>query len=112
MKKFLQALFHYKTAASLKSDDSNIQYELGALLALVVSPHVYNCQYMRISANHNSLGCEQPSGLDVNQSLNAQDTLPGLISCAGVTGSVGTTYMSCTCNTDGWTGHTRLLHMY
>ena len=29
--------------------------------------------YMRISENHNSLGCEQPLGLDVNQSLNAQD---------------------------------------
>ena len=28
--------------------------------------------YMRISVNHNFLGCEQPAGLDVNQSLDAQ----------------------------------------
>ena len=28
--------------------------------------------YMRISKNHNSLGCEQPLGLDVNQSPDAQ----------------------------------------
>ena len=44
--------------------------------------------------NHNSLGCKQPSGLDVKQSPNAQDVfrpIPGLISCAGVTGSVGIT---------------------
>ena len=44
--------------------------------------------------NHNSLGREWPSGLDVKQSPNAQDTfrpIPGLISCAGVTGSVGVT---------------------
>ena len=41
--------------------------------------------------NHDSLGCEQPSGLDVSQSLNVQDAIPGLISCAGVTGSVGIT---------------------
>ena len=37
--------------------------------------------------DHNSLGCEQPSGLDVNQSLNVQDTfwpIPVLISCIGV----------------------------
>ena len=42
-------------------------------------------KYMRISKNHNSLGCEQPLGLDVNQSPNAQDVfqpIPGLISCA------------------------------
>ena len=42
--------------------------------------------------NHNALGCERPSGLDVKQSPNAQDVfqpIPGLISCAGVTGSVG-----------------------
>jgi hypothetical protein len=40
---------------------------------------------MRISTNHNSLGCEQPLGLDVEQSPNAQDAfrpIPGLISCA------------------------------
>ena len=43
--------------------------------------------YMRISKNHNSLGCEQPLGLDVNQSPDAQDAfrpIPGLISCAGM----------------------------
>ena len=42
---------------------------------------------VHIHENHNSLGCEQPPGLDVNQSLNAQDTfqpMPGLISCARV----------------------------
>ena len=41
-----------------------------------------------IRGNHNSLGCEQPSGLAVNQSLNAEGTfqpIPGLISCTGVT---------------------------
>ena len=50
--------------------------------------------YVRVSENHNSLGYEQSPGLDVNQSLNAQDTfqpIPGLISCVGVTGSVGAT---------------------
>ena len=50
---------------------------------------------MRISETYNSLGCKQPSGLDVNQSLNAQDVfrpIPGLISCTGVTGSVGATH--------------------
>ena len=44
--------------------------------------------------NHNSLGREQPLGLDIKQSPNAQDALrpiPGLISCTGVTGSVGIT---------------------
>ena len=48
--------------------------------------------YMRISTNHNSLGCEQLQGLDVKQSPNAQDAfrpMPGLFSCAGVTGSTG-----------------------
>ena len=57
--------------------------------------------------------------VDVKQSPNAQDVfrpIPGLVSCAGVTGSVGITrhvqlyiymYMyrctcACTCNTDGW----------
>ena len=36
---------------------------------------------MRISKKHNSLGCEQPLGLDVNQSPDAQDAfrpIPGL----------------------------------
>ena len=50
--------------------------------------------YMRISKNHSSLGCEQPLGLDVNQSPDAQDAfrpIPALISCAGATGSVGVT---------------------
>ena len=44
--------------------------------------YMYMC--MRISVNHNSLGCKQPSGLDVNQSLNVQDAfrpILGLISC-------------------------------
>ena len=44
--------------------------------------------------NHNSLGRERPSGLDVKQSPDVQDVfqpIPGLISCAGVTGSVGIT---------------------
>ena len=44
--------------------------------------------------NHNSLGCKQPLGVDIKQSPNAQDMfqpIPGLISCAGVTGSVGIT---------------------
>ena len=44
--------------------------------------------------NHNSLGCEQPLGLDVNQSPDVQDAfrpIPGLISCTGATGSVGVT---------------------
>ena len=59
--------------------------------------HVRICTYTCILGyqsilNHNSLGCERPSGLDVKQSPNAQDVfwpIPGLISCAGVTGSVG-----------------------
>ena len=47
---------------------------------------IYTCMYMymRISKNHNSLGREQPLGLDVNQSPAAQDAfwpIPGLISC-------------------------------
>ena len=58
--------------------------------------YMYNvvCMYMRIPENHNSLGCEQPPGLDVNQSLIAQDAfwpILGLISCAGATRSVGVT---------------------
>ena len=36
-----------------------------------VSMLVNTVQY-RISKNHNSLGCEQPLGLDVNQSPDAQ----------------------------------------
>ena len=44
--------------------------------------------YMRILVNHKCfVGCKQPQGLDVNQSLSAQDTfrpIPDLISCAGV----------------------------
>ena len=41
---------------------------------------------------HNSLGCEWLLGLDVT--VTVQDVfrpIPGLISCAGVTGSVGVT---------------------
>jgi len=44
--------------------------------------------------NHNSLGYERPSCLDVKQSPSVQDAfrpIPGLISCAEVTGSVGIT---------------------
>ena len=55
---------------------------------------LHTCMYMRISKNYNSLGCEQPLGLDVNQSPDVQDAfrpIPGLISCAGTTGSVGVT---------------------
>ena len=51
--------------------------------------NLYICTHMRISVNHNSLGCKQPPGLDVKQSLNEQDMfrpIPGLISCTGVTG--------------------------
>ena len=56
--------------------------------------------YMRIAENHNSLGCEQPPGLDVNQSLIAQDAfLPHQLhwsdrECGH--------YVSFACNTDGW----------
>ena len=46
---------------------------------------------VKISVNHNSLGCEQPPGLDVNQSQDVFLPIPGLIRCAGVTGSVGIT---------------------
>ena len=52
------------------------------------------CTGARMIKNHNSLGREWPSGQDVKQSPNAQDAfrpIPGLISCAGVTGSVGIT---------------------
>ena len=51
------------------------------------------CTYTGIE-NHNSLRRERPSGLDVKQSPNVQDAfrpIPGLISWAGVTGSVGIT---------------------
>ena len=44
--------------------------------------------HVNMYENINSLGCEQ--GLDVEQSPNAQDAfqpMPGLFSCAGVTGS-------------------------
>ena len=55
------------------------------------------CIYANIRENHNSLSHERPSGLhvEVKQSPNMQDTFrptPGLISCAGVTGSVGITH--------------------
>ena len=58
---------------------------------LVLPPCVCTCK------NHNSLGHEQPSDLhvDVKQSPNAQYTfqpMPGLISCTGVTRSVGITH--------------------
>ena len=59
--------------------------------------HVHICTYTCILGyqsilNHNSLDHERPSGLDVKQSPNKQDVfqpIPDLISCAGVTGSVG-----------------------
>ena len=51
------------------------------------------CMYMSKSMNHNSLGCEQPCiyhrGLNVKMA-NVHDAflpIPGIISCAGVTGS-------------------------
>ena len=50
--------------------------------------------FYHVHENHNSLGREQPLSLDVKQSPNVQDAfwpIPGLISCAGVTGSVGIT---------------------
>ena len=56
------------------------------MILLLVSPFL-----MRISTNHNSLGCELQD-LDVEQSPNVQDAfrpMPGLFSCAGVSGSVG-----------------------
>ena len=34
--------------------------------------HIQSVMYMKISKNHNSLGCEQPLGLDVNQSPDVQ----------------------------------------
>ena len=54
---------------------------------------MYNTYFdhVSVSENYNSLGCEQPSGLDINQSLNAQGEfrpIPDLIRCTGVTGSV------------------------
>ena len=63
--------------------------------------HTCTCMYMSKSMNHNSLGCEQPciyhTGLNVNMA-NVHDTflsIPGIISCAGVTGSGYT--CTCTC---------------
>ena len=53
--------------------------------------------------NHNSLGCEQPSGLRMNsQPITGCVFWPitGLISCAGVTGRVGMHYTSHTHNTE------------
>ena len=58
--------------------------------------HCAHLMYMSKIKNHNSLGHKRPLGLDVQQSPNAQDTfqpIPGLISCAGVTGSVGIMYV-------------------
>ena len=77
---------------------------------------------MRISENHNSLGCEQPLGLDVNQSPDAQGAfwpMPGLISCTGATGSVGVTCHAHATQMAGLkypleptaAGSTRLLHV-
>ena len=55
--------------------------------------------------NHNSMAANSLQGLDVEQSPNAQDAfrpMPGLFSCAGVTGSVGVLHHVYTYNTDGW----------
>ena len=56
--------------------------------------HVHVLPAIHVHENHNSLGRELPLGLDVKQSPDAQDAfrpIPGLISRAGVTGSVGIT---------------------
>ena len=57
--------------------------------------------YMRISKNHNSLGCKQPLCLDVNQSPDVQDTNARPHQLCWGDRECGR-YMSCTCNTDGW----------
>ena len=47
------------------------------------------------STAHGEILPERPSGLDVKQLPNTQDAfwpIPGLISCAGETGSVGITH--------------------
>ena len=67
-----------------------------------------HCRHESIG-NHNSLGRERPSGLDVKQFPNVQDMfqlIPGLISCAGVTGSVGITRHACAIHIAG------LMYMY
>ena len=51
------------------------------------------------SSGLSSPGQERPSAIDVQQSPNVQDVFrptPGLIGCAGVTGSVGITHHTCT----------------
>ena len=66
-------------------DEEEFVDQASALFPLLQILHVD----MRISMNHNSLGCEH---LDVGQSSDAQDAfwpMPGLFSWAGVTGSVG-----------------------
>ena len=48
--------------------------------------------------DHNSIGREWPLGLDVKQSPNTRcmfQPTPGLISCTGVTRSVGSTRHAC-----------------
>ena len=55
---------------------------------------IYRKYTHELIENHNSLGRERPLGLDVKQLPTAQDAfrpIPDLISCAGVTGSVGIT---------------------
>ena len=74
------------------------------ILLFFNSTEVY--RYMRISKNHNSLGCEQPLDLDVNQSPVVQDAfrpMPGLISCASHV-HVHCIYVMCTepyCDVNG-----------
>ena len=72
----------------------------GLFVALSSDMHVVMRTSMK---DHNSLGHEQCSGLDVKQSpntLNVQDAfwpIPGLISCAGVTECVGIHVMRVQC---------------
>ena len=40
---------------------------------------MYTYMYIRVSVNHNSLGCKQPPGLNVNQSLIVYIYMSGLV---------------------------------
>ena len=88
----------------------NIHVHVHIMLSIVRYTYTYytlyiHCVvYMKISTNHNSLGCKQPLGLDVKQSPNAQDAfrpMPGIFSYAGVTGSVDV-LRHATYNKDDW----------
>ena len=62
------------------------------------SVHYVHTHDVHVHENHNFLGHEWPSGLGVKQPPNAYDAfrpIPGLIGCAGVTGSVGITRHAC-----------------